>query len=572
MGASDSKLVFKKGIFRLSEEQRIPANDVYWTSFWELPETAEDVFSLFSPADIRRTRDSSLPNLETLILAVTSRLSLLRNHPSFPDPEIAPEKDALNCVRVLTRVLPYIYESPQLEGWGEKFFWKARRKPTRKTTAQHSEVLFDESRTEDATSDDPAPEEFEEARPLAEELIDTLIDLLFFSGFTLPKTQPGKNKVQANSSYLPGSQSSLKWAPEMIMLFWEALQCNKRFRAFIIEADRAPEFVKLVLCYAIEYKSDLSKHGIVRMCVFVLQTLSAEPNFGKSLNKKFDGQDSIPAAVKIPGFDGTYTDFLIISINMLITASNGRLSVVYPALLAILNNVAAYIENLGVSASSKLLQLFASMSAPEFLLANDSNHNLLHSLLESINAIIEHKYKQNPHFIFAIMRSKKRFLALRNFTLESGKEEIEAQKLRKKEQPNNTDSTSSSNFGTNEDPRSSPNNYPSTSALGRGSVEENTAFAIGEDEDSDEEVDERPTPSQTSPNPHNSQRTSFSSSVEDAVPLQLRGMSEKARGKMPVGTPTFSRQNSTTSLGSHSMANPPSMSGFCPTTAWVRVT
>lgn len=31
MGASESKLVFKKGIFRLSEEQAIPANDPYWT-------------------------------------------------------------------------------------------------------------------------------------------------------------------------------------------------------------------------------------------------------------------------------------------------------------------------------------------------------------------------------------------------------------------------------------------------------------------------------------------------------------------------------------------------------------
>lgn len=31
MGASESKLVFKQGIFRLSEEQAIPANDPYWT-------------------------------------------------------------------------------------------------------------------------------------------------------------------------------------------------------------------------------------------------------------------------------------------------------------------------------------------------------------------------------------------------------------------------------------------------------------------------------------------------------------------------------------------------------------
>lgn len=31
MGASESKLVFKQGIFRLSEDQAIPGGDPYWT-------------------------------------------------------------------------------------------------------------------------------------------------------------------------------------------------------------------------------------------------------------------------------------------------------------------------------------------------------------------------------------------------------------------------------------------------------------------------------------------------------------------------------------------------------------
>jgi hypothetical protein len=31
MGASDSKLTFKQGVFRLSEPQEIAADDAYWT-------------------------------------------------------------------------------------------------------------------------------------------------------------------------------------------------------------------------------------------------------------------------------------------------------------------------------------------------------------------------------------------------------------------------------------------------------------------------------------------------------------------------------------------------------------
>lgn len=156
------------------------------------------MFSLFSPVDIRRTRDTALANLETLILAITSRLFILRHHPSFPDPELAPEKDALNCIRILTRILPFIYEADSLEGWEEKFFWAVRRKRTRKGKLSKPEVLFDEAHPEvdgEEKQQQQEEEEFEDAKPLAEELIDTLIDMLFFAGFTLPINERSKSKV-----------------------------------------------------------------------------------------------------------------------------------------------------------------------------------------------------------------------------------------------------------------------------------------------------------------------------------------------------------------------------------------
>lgn len=97
-----------------------------------------------------------------------------------------------------------------------------------------------------------------------------------------------------------------------MMLFWETLQSNKRFRSFIIDTDRGHDFVILVLFYALEYKTDPAKQGVVRMCVFILQTLSTEPNFGKRVNKTFEGQEFLPASIKLADFDGTYADFLII--------------------------------------------------------------------------------------------------------------------------------------------------------------------------------------------------------------------------------------------------------------------
>ncbi|KAJ8105396.1 hypothetical protein OPT61_g10204 [Boeremia exigua] len=727
MGASDSKLTFKQGIFRLSEPRQIPADDEYWTGFWELPESTEDVFSLFSPTDIRRTRDNNLANLETLILAVTSRLVVLRNHPSFPDPELAPERDALNCIRVLTRLLPFIYEADHLEAWEDTFFWAERRKRSRRGQLRKSEVIFDEA-DPDPTPTEAEPE-FTKAKPLAEEIIDTLIDLLFFSEFTLPKVPAGKNKVSgldervreqqnrdtatvariceqvhvhvvsyttcqgrqghyvhgdvpreaggpvstvlnaqhggslvtppalvlmptdpqvqprnmarplrpcrfqgpeadtghilltaasgadivphtrgrqwtraeellqtfpgpaasptrlpvpcrrhdknpepaSNSSYLPGSHKSLTWAPEMIMLFWEALQCNKRFRSFIIDTDRAHDFVVLVLYYAIDQRNDPSKQGLVRMCVFVLQTLSVEPQFGKSLNKVFEGQESLPPSIRIPNFHGTYVDYVITSIYTLLTTGKGKLEPIYPALLAIVNNIAAYVQNLGRAPSLKLLQLFASMSSPSFLLANDNNHTLLNSLLEAINAMVEHQYQHNPNLVYAIVRSKKKFQALRDFTLESGQEEIERQNQLRKE-GNGAELSRQTSIDSLRSPTGAR-----TPSLGNV-PEENSAFAIGSDDDDSDAGETSPPAQPTSPvqapitggSRGASRSASIASSIDDTVPLQLRGMSEKARGKMPVGQPTFSRQNSMTSLASvNATPNMAANEFFTPSVTWL---
>lgn len=96
------------------------------------------------------------------------------------------------------------------------------------------------------------------------------------------------------------------------MLFWETLQCNKRFRSFILDGGRGNEFVILVLFYALEYKTDSAKQGVVRMCVFVLQTLSTEPEFGRHLNKPYTSQSSLPVHMKLLEFNGTYADFLLI--------------------------------------------------------------------------------------------------------------------------------------------------------------------------------------------------------------------------------------------------------------------
>lgn len=177
----------------------------------------------------------------------------------------------------------------------------------------------------------------------------------------------------------------------------------------------------------------------------------------------------------------------------------------------------------------------------------------------------------NGNFINAIIKSKKRFEALRSFTLESGQEEIERLNQRKKDLAEVSEKTSSPAHPSRNSSVESPRTPQSVRTPALSNVpEEDGTFAVGDDEDSDNEDDREllPTPSHSSPSAHNSRTPSVSSSADEPLPTQLRGMSEKARGKMPAGQPSFSRQNSTTSLSSHP-AIVPSTSSFNPSALWV---
>lgn len=168
------------------------------------------------------------------------------------------------------------------------------------------------------------------------------------------------------------------------------------------------------------------------------------------------------------------------------------------------------------------------------------------------------------------MRSRKRFQALTDFTLESAQDEIERQnQLRKERRASEGGGSTRGNSRQNSiDSLRSPttSRTPTLSNV----PEENSAFSIGDDDDSgDEEENQAPHRRSPAQSGSNSRTASVSSAADETVPLQLRGMSEKARGKMPVGAPSFSRQNSTSSLSS--LATPTIMpnGNFTPTTEWV---
>lgn len=167
------------------------------------------------------------------------------------------------------------------------------------------------------------------------------------------------------------------------------------------------------------------------------------------------------------------------------------------------------------------------------------------------------------------MRSQKKFYALRGFVENGAIDELDRYARKRKDRSDiPITPTSPSVRGLNDSVRSSQAaRKPSLSNV----PENEDAFAIGGESDSENEGEPlTETPSRSSIHSETpSHAPSVSSSVDDAVPTQLRGMSEKARGKLPAGHNSFSRHGSTGSLSSLAIGQTLTNGNFEPTEAWV---
>ncbi|XP_071385558.1 protein HID1b isoform X2 [Centroberyx affinis] len=167
MGNADSKLHFRKAVIQLTTKtQPVEAtDDAFWDQFWaDTATTVQDVFALVPAAEIRAVREESPSNLATLCYKAVEKLVQGADSgcPSEKERQIV-----LNCTRLLTRILPYIFEDADWRG----FFWST-------VPGAGRAGRLDEGGDE-------------EARPLAESLLLAVADLLFCPEFTVQSHKKG---------------------------------------------------------------------------------------------------------------------------------------------------------------------------------------------------------------------------------------------------------------------------------------------------------------------------------------------------------------------------------------------
>uniref|UniRef100_A0A4W6G2D9 HID1 domain containing n=1 Tax=Lates calcarifer TaxID=8187 RepID=A0A4W6G2D9_LATCA len=172
MGSTDSKLNFRKAVIQLTTKtQPVEAtDDAFWDQFWaDTTTTVQDVFALVPAAEIRAVREESPSNLATLCYKAVEKLV---QGAESGCPTEREKQVILNCTRILTRILPYIFEDQDWRG----FFWSTVPGAGRAGT--------------DELDDDDG------ARPLAESLLLAIADLLFCPDFTVHSHKRGPDSVE----------------------------------------------------------------------------------------------------------------------------------------------------------------------------------------------------------------------------------------------------------------------------------------------------------------------------------------------------------------------------------------
>ena len=105
MGQTASREKFRESVKALIELDVSSDDAEFWDELWKIPSSAQEVFELIPPEAARRLRDDRFENLATLFTQATAQLCQIVETPYniYFD-------QALNCVRVLTRILPFLLE------------------------------------------------------------------------------------------------------------------------------------------------------------------------------------------------------------------------------------------------------------------------------------------------------------------------------------------------------------------------------------------------------------------------------------------------------------------------------
>lgn len=140
MTAADARSRLRSHFSQLGQGRLIPVlRTLFWAVFWTAPALACDVYDAVAGADVHTVAVQNAANVLSLVRVLCTHL--VRLPP-------AQQLERLNCIRLLTRVLPHVFEMPAYADIEQRLFWDSAYDPLhfvgatlREDPKDHSSVL-----------------------------------------------------------------------------------------------------------------------------------------------------------------------------------------------------------------------------------------------------------------------------------------------------------------------------------------------------------------------------------------------------------------------------------------------
>jgi len=212
MGGQSSRAIFTDIVTQLKTTDVDPNDHDFWDDLWKTTLNVDDIFELIQPEDVRLLIEDRPNNLKTLFTQAVAQLYQVVEtpYPVYFD-------QALNCARILSRVLPFMLESNSK--FVKELFWTRQQVPKPKASGgggadaaaapgTSSTAAAAEGATEAAGGD--GGEDVQESEPVAVILVNAIFHLLFLPDFTIE--DPNMDFAEEDLSS-PEFKSALMWAP-----------------------------------------------------------------------------------------------------------------------------------------------------------------------------------------------------------------------------------------------------------------------------------------------------------------------------------------------------------------------
>merc|ERR1719183_2155395 len=117
MGTSESRISFVETVNRLLDEAVPPSDSEFWVALFGSPIGIEEVSEIVSPEHVRHLKKKRPANLQVLLQKIVETMAGVcarsdRGVGTMPPADIAA---ASNCLRLLTRMMPFLLEDPEEE-------------------------------------------------------------------------------------------------------------------------------------------------------------------------------------------------------------------------------------------------------------------------------------------------------------------------------------------------------------------------------------------------------------------------------------------------------------------------